>query len=308
MKLNERYTVKDIARFLNCEFVGNPDALITGMNEIHRVEEGDLVFVDHPKYYDRVLTSAATVILIDKKIECPEGKSLLISETPFDDYNKLAKRLSPFVTHKSMTGDDCQIADSAYLGPNAFIGNRVVIGENVIIHPGAYIGDDTILEDNVIIGPNTVIGHSAFYYKRTADEQVRMHSIGYVHIEKDVEIGAQCAIDKGVSSVTRIGQGTKIDNQVQIGHDTIVGKNCLFAAQVGIAGCVIVEDNVTMWGQVGCASNVTIGEGAIILAQSGISKDLEGNKTYFGSPCGDFRQKFRELAAIKRIPEILERL
>lgn len=308
MKLNERYTVKDIARFLSCEFVGNADTLITGMNEIHRVEEGDLVFVDHPKYYDRVLKSAATVILIDKAVECPEGKSLLISETPFDDYNKLAKRLSPFVVHKSMTGDDCQIADSAYLGPNAFIGNRVVIGENVVIHPGAYIGDDTILEDNVIVGPNTVIGHSAFYYKRTTNEQVRMHSIGYVHIEKDVEIGAQCAIDKGVSSVTRIGQGTKIDNQVQIGHDTVIGKNCLFAAQVGIAGCVNIEDNVIMWGQVGCASNVTIGAGAIVLAQSGISKDLEGNKTYFGSPCGEFKQKFRELAAIKRIPEILERL
>ena len=108
--------------------------------------------------------------------------------------------------------------------------------------------------------------------------------------------------------MTEIGEGTKIDNQVHIGHDTLIGKNCLMAANVGLAGCVTVEDNVTFWGQVGCASDVVIGEGTVVLAQSGIAKSLEGGKTYFGSPCGEVRVKWREIAALRKLPEIIDSL
>lgn len=308
MKIGNQHTVAEIALFLGAEFVGNGEQIVTGFNEIHRVEQGDLAFVDHPKYYDEVLKSAATVILIDKVVECPEGKSLIVSNAPFDDYNKLTRKFAPYRPQMSMTGEDCVIADSAHLSPNCFIGHDVTIGEGVTIHPGAYIGDGTIIEDGVIIGPNTVIGHYAFYYKKKPEGYSRMHSCGYVHIEKNAEIGALCTIDAGVSSVTRIGEGTKIDNQVHVGHDTVIGKHCLFAANVGIAGCVTIEDHVIMWGQVGCASDVTIGEGAIILAQSGIGKNLEGGKTYFGSPCGEVRQKFRELHAVGQLPDLLAKL
>jgi UDP-3-O-[3-hydroxymyristoyl] glucosamine N-acyltransferase len=107
--------------------------------------------------------------------------------------------------------------------------------------------------------------------------------------------------------VTRIGEGTKIDNQVHIGHDTVIGKHCLLAANVGLAGCVSIEDNVTLWGQVGCASDITIGSHAVVLAQSGISKDLEGNKTYFGSPCSEVKEKFREMAALRQLPHLLQK-
>ena len=135
-----------------------------------------------------------------------------------------------------------------------------------------------------------------------------MFSCGHVVIDDMVEIGANCTIDRGVSDVTRIGKGTKIDNLVQIGHDTRIGEHCLFAAQVGIAGCVDIGHRVVMWGQVGCASGVTIGDDAIILAQSGISKDLPGGATYFGSPCGEVREKFKEMASIKQLPSILSKL
>jgi len=127
-------------------------------------------------------------------------------------------------------------------------------------------------------------------------------------LRKNTEIGALCTIDAGVSSMTEIGEGTKIDNQVHIGHDTVIGKNCLMAANVGLAGCVTVEDNVTFWGQVGCASDVVIGEGTVVLAQSGIAKSLEGGKTYFGSPCGEVRVKWREIAALRKLPEIIDSL
>jgi UDP-3-O-[3-hydroxymyristoyl] glucosamine N-acyltransferase len=308
MKLSTPHTVKEIAEIIACEFVGDPNHLVTGINEIHVVVPGDLVFVDHPKYYQKALNSAATTILIDQQVECPEGKALIISKAPFDDYNKLTRFFSPFKPQTSLIGDDSVIDPTAIIYPNVFIGHRVKIGKNVTLHPGVVIGDDCILDENVIVGPNSVIGHYAFYYKKKSTGFDRMHTCGGVHLHKDVEIGALSTIDAGVSGMTTIGEGTKIDNQVHIGHDTVVGKQCLMAANVGLAGCVRVEDKVTIWGQVGCASDVTIGEGAIVLAQSGISKSLEGGKTYFGSPCGEVKEKFREMAAVRRLPQILDKL
>ncbi len=303
MKIGSIHSVGAIAQFLGRKVVGNESLIVTGINEIHRVEPGDLVFVDHPKYYDKALNSAASFILIDREVQVPEGKALIISPEPFDDYNKLTKKFAPYRPQMSMTGENCQIADSAHLSPNCFIGHDVIIGENVTIHPGAYIGDGTIIEENVIIGPNAVIGHYAFYYKKKPGGYDRMHSCGFVYIERNVEIGAGSTIDAGVSAITRIGEGTKIDNLVQIGHDTIIGKNCLFASQVGIAGCCTIGDHVTLWGQVGCASGITIGDHVVVLAQSGIGKDLETGKTYFGSPCDEAKIKMRELIVLKNLSE-----
>lgn len=308
MKLSRPHTLKEIAEMIGCEFVGSPQHIVTGINEIHVVENGDLVFVDHPKYYQKALDSAATTILIDQRVECPEGKGLIISTAPFDDFNKLTKHFSPFKVQSSNVGENCEIDSTALIYPGAFIGHRVKIGKNVTIHPGACILDDCIIDENVIVGPNSVIGHYAFYYKKKSTGYDRMHTCGGVHLHKNVEIGALCTIDSGVTGITTIGEGTKIDNQVHIGHDTVVGKFCLMAANVGLAGCVRIEDRVTLWGQVGCASDITIGEGAIILAQSGISKSLEGGKTYFGSPCGEVKEKFREMAAVRRLPQILDKL
>ena len=182
------------------------------------------------------------------------------------------------------------------------------IGANVIIYPGASIMDGTTIDENVVIGPNTVLGHYAFYYKRKPEGYDRMHTCGGVWIQKNVEIGALCTIDAGVSGLTIIGEGTKLDNHVHIGHDTVVGKDCLMASQVGLAGCVTVQDRVILWGQVGCASDVVLGEGAIVLAQSGISKDLAAGKTYFGSPAGEVKEKFREMAAIRQLPDLLKKI
>lgn len=308
MKLNRTYTLEEIAGILGCSFVGDPEHKVLGLNEIHRVEKGDVVFVDHPKYYDKALNSAATTILIDKEVACPKGKGLIISKTPFDDFNKLTSYFLPYSPQEEFVNAEAKIDPSAVLYPNVYVGKNSFIGKNTIIYSGVVIGDNCIIEDDVIIGPNTVIGHYAFYYKKKPMGYDRLLSSGGVHLKSRVEIGALCTIDAGVSAMTTIGEGTKIDNQVHIGHDTIVGKNCLFAANVGLAGCVNVEDNVTLWGQVGCASDVVIGEGAIVLAQSGIAKSLVGGKTYFGSPCGDVRVKFREIAALKKLPEILEHL
>lgn len=308
MKLDRDYTVQEIAGIIECEFIGDPNHVVTGLNEIHRVEAGDLLFVDHPKYYQKALKSAATTILIDENVDCPEGKALILSDHPFDDYNKLTRHFAPTVPLTTSIGENVLLDPTATIYPNVCIGHGAVIGKNVVLHPGVVIGDRCILEDNVIVGANSVIGHYAFYYKKKTTGFDRMHSCGNVRLEKEVEIGALCTVDAGVSATTIIGAGTKIDNQVHIGHDSIIGKHCLMAANVGIAGCVTIEDHVTLWGQVGVVSDITIGEGAVVLGQSGVGRSLEGGKSYLGSPCDEARVKFRELAATRKLPEIMEKL
>lgn len=308
MKFNKSYTLAEIAAIIDCRFVGSAEHPVTGINEIHMVETGDLVFVDHPKYYQKALDSAATTILIDQETDCPSGKGLIISATPFDDFNKLTRHFKPFKAPTAIQGHGVEVDPSSAVHPGVYLGNQVKIGKRCVIYPGVVLGDGTVIGDDVIIGPNTVIGHSAFYYKKKATGYDRMYSCGSVTIEDRVEIGANCTIDSGVTGITRIGEGSKLDNLIQIGHDTVIGKNCLIASQVGVAGCVSIGDQVTLWGQVGSTSGITIGEGAVVLAQSGISKSLAGGVTYFGSPCGEVREKFREMAALRKLPEIIENL
>lgn len=308
MKFSRIHTLKEIAAIIGCHYVGADDFAVHGMNEIHVVEPGDIVFVDHPKYYDKALQSAATIVLINKEVECPEGKALLISDDPFRDFNKLTQYFRPFTNAAVSISSTATIGEGSIIQPNCFIGNHVVIGKNCIIHSNVSIYDHCVLGDNVIIQAGTIIGADAFYYKKRPEGFDQLLSGGRVVIKDNVGIGALCTIDKGVTGDTTIGAGTKIDNQVHIGHDTIVGEKCLIAAQTGIAGCVIIENEVTIWGQVGTTSGITIGEKAVIYAQSGVSKSLEGNKVYFGTPAEEAREKFKQFAFIKRIPEILDKL
>jgi len=304
MKLPRTFTLKEIASLSECEFVGHENHAITGINEIHVVEEGDIVFVDHPKYYDKALKSAATTIIIDKKVDVPSGKALLINDQPFDVFNKLNRHFMPAqIWDKS----EAHIDSSAQISPNVVIGKRVKIGANTIIHPNVVIYDNAEIGENVEIHANTVIGGHGFYYKKE-QTYTKMHSVGKVILENNVEIGCGCTIDKGVTGATIIGEGTKIDNSVHVGHDTAIGKKCLIAAQVGIAGCVTIEDEVTLWGQVGVRSDITIGKNAVVLAQTGVSKSLEGGKTYFGSPVAESREKLKDLANTRKIPYILGEL
>lgn len=308
MKFPQKHTLKQIATILNCNYVGDADFPVLGMNEIHVVEPGDIVFVDHPKYYDKALNCAATVVLINKEVQCPEGKALLISEDPFRDFNKLTNYFKPFEKAVAAIAPTAKIGKNTVVQPGAFIGNHVVIGDNCTIHPNVCIYDHSIIGNNVTIHAGTVLGADAFYYKKRPEGFDKLLSGGRVVIEDNVELGALCTIDKGVTGDTTIKSGTKIDNQVHIGHDTVIGKKCLIASQTGIAGCVIIEDEVTIWGQVGITSGITIGTKAVLLAQSGISKSLEGNTVYFGYPAEEARKKYKELASVRQIPSILEKL
>ena len=240
MKFKTVQTLQKIATLIDAKFVGDQDFLISGINEIHVVETGDIVFVDHPKYYGKALESAATTILINKEVECPEGKSLLISDDPFRDFNKITKHYNPFISSKESISASAIIGEGSIIQPNVFIGNYVTIGKNCMIHPNVTIYDNAVIGDNVVLHANTVLGADAFYYKNRPEGFDQLISGGRVIVKDNVHIGASCTIDRGVTGDTTIGDGTKIDNQVHVGHDTKIGKKCLIASQTGIAGCVII--------------------------------------------------------------------
>lgn len=300
MKISPPQLLKDVASVISCTTIGNENHIITGINEIHRVEHGDLVFVDYPKYYEKALNSAATTILINQQVECPPGKALIFSDDPCRDFNVLLKH---YCEPKPWPSNN-QKFNNSIIHPSVIIGNDVEIGNGSIIHPGVILYDRVKIGNHCIVHANTVIGSDAFYYKSRGTHREKMYTAGGVCIGNHVEIGASCTIDSGLTADTIIGDHCKLDNHVHVGHDTVIGRNCLFAAQVGIAGCVVIEEDVILWGQVGVPSDIHIGRGAVVLGQSGITKDLEGGKTYFGSPAEEARHKYRELALIRKLPEM----
>ncbi|MBV6485734.1 MAG: UDP-3-O-acylglucosamine N-acyltransferase [Flavobacteriales bacterium] len=301
-------TLENIAKLLNCEFIGEANHVVSGINEIHLVEHGDIVFVDHPKYYEKALNSKATTIIINQKVDCPAGKGLIFSEDPFRDFNFLINFFSPFEFNKEIVSTSAQIGRNCEIHASVSIGNNVKIGDNCMLFPGVVIYDNCIIGNNVIIHANTVIGGHAFYYKNRGTHRERLNSGGNVIIHDHVEIGACSTIDKGVTGSTTIGKHTKIDNHVQIGHDTVVGEMCIIASQVGVAGCTVIGNNVTLWGQVGIPSDIHIGDNVVVQAQSGITKSLDAGKSYFGSPAEETRKKLKELAMIRQLPEMYELL
>jgi UDP-3-O-[3-hydroxymyristoyl] glucosamine N-acyltransferase len=324
MKLKVPHTLHQIAEMLNLEYVGDSDHLITGINEIHRVEAGDLSFVDVDKYYSKALNSAATTIIINQSVEAPTGKGLLISADPFSDYNRLTEFFQPnqpfihsaksYFPETTLVGQQVIIGKNVIIGEHVTIGHQVVIGNDVhigdhsVIMPNVTIFDHTFIGQHVLIQPGAVIGSEAFYYKKRPDRRDQMLSKGTTILEDHVHIGANTTIDRGVSAETRIGAHTKIDNLVQIGHDTVIGKRCVIAAQVGIAGVCIVEDDVIIWGQVGIASGIHIGAQSVIKAQSGVMTNLEGNQTYFGSPAKYHIKQLREYVALEQLPDLMKEL
>jgi len=308
MKFKEAISLRDLAGFLGAKYVGKPDHLVEGMNEIHMVEKGDLTFVDHPKYYDKALNSNATTILINKDVPCPEGKGLIVSEDPFMDFNKVGKHFRPFEPASAMVSSSAEIGEGTVIQPGAFIGNHARIGKNCLIHANAVVYDHCVLGDGVVLQSGSVIGADGYYFQKRAGETLKFNSVGRVILGNHVEVGANSTIDKGVTGDTLIGDYTKFDNHVQVGHDTQIGRYCLIGAFTAIAGVTKIEDNVILWANVVVDKDLVIGEGTVMLATSGTDKSLEGGKVYFGRPAMEARQAWKEMVLIKKLPEIWEKV
>lgn len=297
----------EIAQFIGAsKYIGDADFQILGINEIHMVREGDITFVDHPKYYQKALNSAATTIIINKEVECPEGKSLIICEDPFKAYLKIVNQYFGFRPSNKNISPTAKIGGTSTIQPNCFIGNNVQIGERCIIHSNVSIYDNSIIGDDVVIHSGSVIGADAYYFQKRQEGFVKFESCGRVILKNKVEVGALCAIDKGVSGDTTIDEDTKLDNHCQIGHDTYIGKHCLIGSHAAIAGVTRIEDDCIIWGRVAINKDLVVGKGATVLATSAVDKSLAPGGVYFGVPAEKVTTKWRELAALRALPEFMK--
>ena len=308
MKFPNPISISEIATQSQCRIIGDREAKVYGINEIHNVMPGDITFVDHEKYYLFALASAASFIFINKEIEAPIGKTLLYTTDPFGAYNNLAIQYRPAAMSMSTVAATATIGEGTVVYPTAFIGEYVTIGKDCIIHPNAVIYAHTVIGDRVIIHGNSTIGGDAFYYKGRGTHFDKMHTVGRVVLQDDVEVGSGCTIDAGVSADTVIGKGTKLDSQVHIGHDATIGEHCLLCAQVGIAGNVRVGNYVTMYGKSSLSKNIEVGDHAVLLGSTASAKSLKGGKTYLGTPADEVHRASRQFAIVRMLPDLWEKL
>jgi len=311
MKFLNKLTVNQIIEIIQSDAAvkGDLNSLISGINEIHSVEAGDITFVDHQKYYDKVLNSNAAAVIINKDIEAPEGKTLFITEDPLQCYLNIVQHYVKFTPQHTAIHPDAKIGEGTAIQPNVFIGENVSIGKNCIIHANVSIYGNTEIGDNVIIHSNTTIGGDACYFQKRETGWMKLTSCGSVCIEDDVEIGCNCCIDRGVSGVTFIGKGTKFDNQIQIGHDTHIGAHCFLGAQSGVSGCTFIDDFCSVWSKSGVNKGLYVAKNTTLLAVSALDKSIfEEGTILFGAPAEDARKKWKEMAYIRNLPEIINEI
>jgi UDP-3-O-[3-hydroxymyristoyl] glucosamine N-acyltransferase len=309
MILKTPLTINQLLNIIQADVIvkGDQSAIITGVNEIHSVVKGDVSFVDHPKYYERMMKSEASVIIIDQEVEFPEGKTLLITKDPLQAYLNLVNYLVHFNSQTTPIHPSAKIGEGTIIQPCTFVGEDVVIGKNCLIHSNVSIYAHSVIGDNVIIHSGSVIGADACYFQKRDDGWLKLTSCGRTVIGNDVEIGCCVTIDRGVSGDTYVGDGSKFDNLVQIGHDTYIGKHCLFGAQSAIAGCTHLEDECTIWAKSVVNKDLFVAKRTTLLALSGIDKDVtEEGSVLFGAPAYEVRKKWREMACSKLLPDMME--
>ena len=277
--------------------VGDPNALVKGINEINRVRAGDICFVDASKYYKKTLRSDASFVIMPEVMDFEHDKAVLIHKNPFSVYNAIAKdEGEKHKLKKSFVDPSAQVADGVS------ISNNVHIGKDCIIEPQVHIGDNVRIGNNVKISAGTMIGTDAFYlHKSKEGKYTKWYSCGNVIIEDDVHIGANCTINQAVSDITKIGHGSQLDCGIHIAHGVQIGSDCLIAAQVGISGKTIIGNNVSIYGQVGITQNLVIGDNVIIYAQSGVNNNLAADGVYFGSPAIPIQDRLKEIRAVRRL-------
>jgi UDP-3-O-[3-hydroxymyristoyl] glucosamine N-acyltransferase len=326
-------TARDIARMVEGELAGNPEQLVTGLAGIREAAPGDVSFVASPKYQAAVKTTHASVLIVARDLEVAFGGTLIRVDNPSDAFARLVGRVAPRpVTFKAGVHPSAIVASTATLGkdvsiqPYAVIENGAVIGDRTVIGAGSYVGHEcrvgadcqlyahvslrerTTLGDRVILHCGVVLGADGFGYETIEGKHRKIPQVGFVEVGNDVEIGANTAIDRGRFGRTRVGDGTKIDNLVQIGHNCIVGEHCIICGLVGMAGSTIIGNHVTIAGQVGIAGHLTIGDKSIIMAQAGVTKDVAAGAIVLGSPAIPHKEFKRVNAAIQRLPETLAKL
>jgi UDP-3-O-[3-hydroxymyristoyl] glucosamine N-acyltransferase len=321
-------TARDIAQLVGGELIGNPDQTVTGVAGIREAQPGDLAFIASPKYYSALKTTQAAAVIVARDAKIEFAGTLIRVDNPVQAFTQVVLRVMPppvkyapgvhpraVIAADAKLGKDVSIQPHAVIEPGAVIGDRAVIGANTYIGHGCTIGADcllyanvtlreyTVLGNRVILHPGVVLGADGFGYENVKGKNQKVPQVGIVEIGDDVEIGANSAVDRARFGKTRIGRGTKIDNLVQIAHNCVIGEDCIICGMAAMAGSTILGNRVTLAGQVGLAGHLTIGDGAIIMAQSGLNKDVAPGAFMFGSPAYPHTEAKRIIAAIKHLPD-----
>ncbi len=325
-------SLKDLASELGLSFEGDGQTLITGVAALESAGPSELAFVRSKRFADLALTSGAGVLILPEGVK-GASSSFIRSENPALDFARavalLVQRVSPepgqsenfFLGKTAHVDPTCIVADGVSVGAGSHVGARtelhpgvivypnVSIGEDCVVHAGCILREGTWVGDRVTLQPGVVIGGDGFGY--VADHLGMPHHIphvGNVRIESDVEIGSLSTVDRGTLGDTRIRQGAKIDNQVQIAHNCDIGERVIIAAQCGLSGSTRIESGAVLMGGVGSAGHLTVGAGAFIGAGTGLHKDVEAGTRAYGFPQQGERSWHRTVAALSRLPDWLRRL
>jgi UDP-3-O-[3-hydroxymyristoyl] glucosamine N-acyltransferase len=322
----------EIASYLQGDLVGDSSIEITGLAGIEEAKAGDLTFLANPKYKTFLDKTQASCVIVGKEIEKAQVP-LIRHKNPYFAFSKAmelffeTKKGYPESIHSTavlgekvklgrgihlgpyvVIGDNVKLSESVTVLAGSFIGANTIIGENCLIYPHVTIRENVEIGKNVIIHSGTVIGSDGFGYAQERGIHHKVPQMGKVIIEDDVEIGANVTIDRATLGATRIGKGTKIDNLVQIGHNVVIGENCILVAQVGISGSTKIGNNVVIGGQAGIGGHIKIGNNVMIGGQSGVTKDIPENTVVFGYPAREIKKTKKIEACLSRLPEYIKRL
>ena len=327
------YTVADITRLVGGQVVGDPALLLQGVNSLELAKPDELSFATSPKHFKDALGSNAGCVIAPRGFSC-STKTVILHEQPKVAFVKAMwlfhpDRVSATGIHPSavveasavigrevsigphaLIGKDARIGNRVRLGPGVVVGDRVQIGQDSVIHPNVTLYHDVVIGARVIIYGGTVIGADGFGFVFEEGRHLKVPQLGNVVIEDDVEIGANCAIDRATFGSTVIKRGAKTDNLVHVAHNVTVGEHALLVAQVGIAGSSKIGSHVTLAGQVGVADNAVVGDYATVAGQSGVisGQRIESHQTVWGLPARPLEETKRQLASLALLPKLVERL
>ena len=327
--------VGDLAAGLGCRLEGNAALLVAGAAPMEEATPDQITFLANPRYRKYLDQCRAGAIIISENEASPAGMVRLVSSQPYVDFCRTLEILYPAcapqpddgihptaVIHPTASlgtglrlGAGVVVAEKASLGrgtviyPGAYVGHGVQVGEDCIIGVNAVIRHDVVLGNRVVIGDGTVIGFDGFGYAPTGRGDYRkIPQTGTVIIADDVEIGANCCLDRATVGATRIGRGSKLDNLIQVAHGVQIGEDTVIAAQTGISGSTRIGSRVMMGGQVGIAGHLEIGDGMILGAQAGVAKSFDIKGMVSGYPARPQREELRLEAAVHKLPELLKRV
>ncbi|MEY3395924.1 MAG: UDP-3-O-(3-hydroxymyristoyl)glucosamine N-acyltransferase [Verrucomicrobiota bacterium] len=329
-------SLSELANLIDGNIVcGHESDQFSGMAALDTATRNDISFLGNEKYYPQFLTTAAGVVIVpDGHPANPAGPALVAVKNPslafasvVKHFAQTARSFKPGIHPAAVVADfvklnpnrvcihagavimdGASIGDGSEIGPNSVIHEHAVIGQNCQIRANVTIAEGCILGDHVIVHPGTVIGSDGYGYEFSNGQHIKIDQVGIVEIGNHVEIGSNTTIDRARFGKTIIGEGTKIDNLVQIGHNVSIGKHCLIVSQSGIAGSARIEDYVTIAAQSGIVGHVTVGAKSILAARTGVTTSLPGGMVYSGKPAIPMKEDTKLQALVRRLPKLVDRV